>query len=82
MKDFIFWRKVARVVMQLSRTLDISPRRALVLFYSTRTCRMLHDFELQLQCMSDTYIVNDVISEIREHGVSMAAPHDSSDSSK
>lgn len=69
MKDYIFWRKVARIIMQISRTFDITPEEALRLFYKTETCRQLHIPELQLQCMSDTYIVNDVISEIREHGL-------------
>lgn len=64
MKDYIFNRKVARIIMQLAETLRIPPSRALVVFYGTNTCRMLHDPSLGLQLMSDTYIVNDVIAEL------------------
>lgn len=65
MKDYIFNRKVTRIIMQLAETLDISPVRALVLFYSTETSRILHDPNLGLHLMSDTYIVNDIINELR-----------------
>lgn len=65
MKDYVFNRKVARIIMQLAETLDISPVRALVLFYGTETSRMFHDPRYGLQLMSDTYIVNDVIFELR-----------------
>lgn len=65
MKDYVFNRKVARIIMQLAQTLDISPERALVIFYATETSRMLHDERYGLQLMSDTYIVNDIITELR-----------------
>lgn len=66
MKDYIFNRKVARIIMQLAEELHISPVRALVIFYGTETSRMLHDPKYGLQLMSDTYIVNDIITELRE----------------
>ena len=65
MKDYILNRKIARIIMQLAGTLDITPVKALVLFYGTDTCRMLHDPKYGLQVMSDTYIINDVIMELR-----------------
>lgn len=65
MKDYIFNRKLARIIMQLAETLDITSERALVIFYGTETSRMLHDSRYGLQLMSDTYIVNDVIAELR-----------------
>lgn len=65
MKDYIFNRKVARIIMQLAETLRISPVQALVTFYGTETSRMLHDPATGLHLMSDTYIVNDVLAEIR-----------------
>lgn len=33
--------------------------------YGSYICRMLHDKELGLHLMSDTYIVNDLIEELR-----------------
>lgn len=51
--------------IQLAETLGITPSRALVIFYETETGKMLHDPSLGLQLMSDTYIVNDIIAELR-----------------
>lgn len=65
MLDFLLWNKIARVIMQLAETLDISNDRALQVFYDSDVCRMLHDKEMGLHLMSDTYIVNDLIEELR-----------------
>lgn len=65
MKDYIFNRKVTRIIMQLAETLDISPVRALNIFYNSETGQMMHNPSLGLHLMSDTYLVNDIISEFR-----------------
>ena len=65
MLDFLLWNKIARIIMQLSETLDISTDRALQIFYDSDVCQMLHDKDLGLHLMSDTYIVNDLIEELR-----------------
>lgn len=65
MLDFLLWNKIARVIKQLADTLHISTDRALRIFYDSGVCRMLHDKELGLHLMSDTYIVNDLIEELR-----------------
>lgn len=64
--DFLLWNKIARIIAQLADTLHISTDRALRIFYDSNVCRMLHDKELDLHLMSDTYIVNDLIEELRE----------------
>ena len=66
MLEFTLRRKIARVIMQLAETLNISPAEAVALFYSTDTCRMMHFPEYQIHFMSDTYLVNDAIAELRE----------------
>ena len=38
----------------------------LAIFYDSEVCRMLHDPELGLHLMSDTYSVNDLIEELRQ----------------
>ena len=38
----------------------------LAIFYDFEVCRMLHDKDLGLHLMSDTYIVNDLIEELRQ----------------
>lgn len=65
MKDFLLWNKIARIVKQLADTLNISNERALELFYDSETSRMLHDEKYGLYLMSDTYIINDLIAELR-----------------
>lgn len=65
MLEFTLRRKIARVVKQLSEVLDISPARALCLFYATDTCRMMHDAAYGIHYQSDTYLVNDVLQELR-----------------
>ena len=66
MLDFLLWNKIARIIKQLADTLHISTDRALQIFYDSDVCRMLHDKELGLHLMSDTYIVNDLIEELKE----------------
>jgi uncharacterized 2Fe-2S/4Fe-4S cluster protein (DUF4445 family) len=68
MLDFLFWNKIARVVQQLADTLHISTDEALRLFYASDVCQMLHQPELGLHLMSDTYIVNDVLEELEKKG--------------
>lgn len=65
MLDFLLLNKIARIIKQLADTLHISTDRALQIFYDSDVCRMLHDKELGLHLMSDTYIVNDLIEELR-----------------
>ena len=67
MLDFLLWNKIARIIAQLADTLHISTDRALQIFYDSDVCRMLHDKELGLHLMSDTYIVNDLIEELRKN---------------
>ena len=66
MDKHILWNKIARIIMQLSETLDITPERAMSLFYESETCTMLHDLKYGLHLMNDTYLVNDIIGELRE----------------
>lgn len=68
MKDYILWRKITRIIMQLADELRISPKRALVLFYNTKVGQQLHDAKYGYQIMSDTYIVDDILAELRGEG--------------
>jgi len=64
MKDYILYRKIARVIMQLASELHISSKQALLLFYSSTVGKQLHDAKYGYQLMSDTYIVNDIKAEL------------------
>lgn len=65
MRDSVLWRKQATIVMMLAKELDVSPERALDIFYSTDVCRQLSDPKTGLQLMSDGYILEDALSELR-----------------
>lgn len=64
MKEYILHRKMMRIVMQLADELQISPKRALLIFYRSTVGQQLHDPKYGYQLMSDTYIVNDIKAEI------------------
>lgn len=65
MKDYLLYRKITRIILQLAEELHISTKRALLLFYSTKVGQQLHDPKYGYQLMSDTYIVNDIMSELQ-----------------
>ena len=52
--------------MQLASTLAISEERALDLFYSTKTYRQLSNPKYGLQLMSDGYIIENILEELRQ----------------
>ena len=51
--------------MMLAETLQIDAERALDLYYSTQTARRLSDARYGLQLMSDQYLLDDILEEIR-----------------
>lgn len=65
MKDQVLWRKISRIIMQLSKLLNVSPQRALDIFYETETCVRLHDARYGLHLMSDLYIIHDILNELQ-----------------
>ena len=65
MRKDVLWRKIGRIIMLLSEELDISPLRALHLIYGTETCKQLSYDRTELFLMSDEYIVENIINEIR-----------------
>ena len=66
MKDYILYRKITRIIMQLAVELQISSKRAMLLFYNSTVGQQIHDPKYGYQIMSDTYIVNDIKRELRE----------------
>lgn len=52
--------------MLLADTLKISPERALDLYYSTKVYKHMTDPKYGLQLMSDEYILEDLITELRD----------------
>ena len=66
MRDTVLWRKQSRIIMMLADTLHIDAERALDLFYSTKVYLQLSDPKYWLQLMSDDYILEELIEELRE----------------
>lgn len=52
--------------MRLADVLKISPERALDIYYSTRVYEQMTDPKYGLQLMSDDYIIEELIEELRE----------------
>ena len=67
LSDLLMWNKIGRIVMRLSEKLEISPLRALDVFYTSMGCNRLHDPETELYTFSDAYIVDEIIMEIRNN---------------
>jgi len=66
MRDNVLWRKQANIIMLLANTLQIDTERALDLYYSTQTAQQLANPAYGLHLMSDLYILENILSEIRE----------------
>ena len=60
----LLYRKITRIIIQLSEELQISPKRAMLIFYNSTVGQQLHDPKYGYQIMSDTYIVNDIKAEL------------------
>lgn len=52
--------------MRLADILNISPERALDLYYNTRIYQQMTEPKFGLQLMSDDYIIEELIGELRE----------------
>lgn len=64
LSDILMWNKVGRVVTLIAKRLNISPERALDLFYSSETSLRLHNADDYLYLMGDLYIVDELVSEL------------------
>lgn len=65
MRDSVLWRKETNIVMLLSKRLNITPERALDVYFHTRVNKYMSSPEYGLQQMSDLYIVDDIINELQ-----------------
>lgn len=65
MRDNVLWRKIARIIMLIAQELDINEEDALTLFYQSRVYRMLKEPRYGLQIMSDLYVLDEFMMELR-----------------
>ena len=48
LSPLLMWHKIGRIVLILARRLEITPLRALDVFYSSKVCERIHDPKEQL----------------------------------
>ena len=65
MRDAVLWRKISHITILLAETLQIDVERALDLFYSTETYTQLTNPKSGLQLMSDQYILENILAELK-----------------
>lgn len=66
MKDYILQRKIARIVALIAKRQGISQQQALVDFYRSRTCAMLHNPATAMHLMSDAYVADDYLGAAKD----------------
>ena len=65
LQDLTMGLTIGGIAYELSQRLDISPSRALDLFYRSKTCKQLHDKRTGLYLMSNGYVADDFILEMQ-----------------
>lgn len=53
--------------MLLAETLNISPERALDIYYTTKIYQQMSDPKYGLQLMSDEYVLEELVNELRDN---------------
>lgn len=66
MRDSVLWRKQSSIIMLLAKQLGIDGERAIDIYYSTTIAEQLPDSRYGLYLMSDQYIVNLIMEELRK----------------
>lgn len=62
-QDMIMSSRIGIIAAELARRLDISPERALKLFYESRTCAWLHDRSTGLYLFGNLYVADEFMRE-------------------
>lgn len=66
LRDSQLWMKIGRICTILAKQLDVSPERAFDIYQNSKTSELLNDERSLLYLMSDLYIVDDIIAELRK----------------
>ena len=65
MRENVLNRKKAHIVMMLAQHLQVPAEEALALYYSTQTSQRLSDPKYGLHLMSDDYLLEDTLNELK-----------------
>lgn len=66
LRDSQLWMKIGRICTILAKQLDVSPERAFDIYQNSKISELLNDERSLLYLMSDLYIVDDIIAELRK----------------
>lgn len=76
LRETQLWTKIGRICSLLAQRLDISAERAFDIFQNSKTCDSLYDPHTMLYLMSDRYIVDDIVLELRSHKHAFVKPNE------
>ena len=65
-QEIIMSNRIGAISVELARQLDITPLRALQLFYESDTCAHLHNKATGLYLYGDLYIADEFIREMQD----------------
>lgn len=65
LSPLLMWHKIGRIAISLSKRLNISPLRALDIFYTSKVCDRMHDSNENLYTFSDEYVVDEICLELQ-----------------
>lgn len=63
LSDLLLWNKIGRIATELSNKLHITPLEALEMFYTSKTCDLIHNPHTLLYTLSDAYLADEIIIE-------------------
>lgn len=65
LSPLLLWNKIGRVVTLIATDMDISPEKALTLFYRSHTNTLLRDPSTMLYTFGDRYLADEVMREYK-----------------
>ena len=63
LSPLLLWNKIGRVVTLIATAMNISPEKALTLFYRSRTNTLMRDPSTMLYTFGDRYLADEVMRE-------------------
>lgn len=63
LRQILLWQRIGCIVVAIADMTGVSNRKALDMFYSSQTCKNLHDESTGLYLFGDRYLADEVIRE-------------------
>ena len=64
-RKILLWQQIGCIIVVLAEKMDIPYKKALDMFYSSKTCESLHDEATGLYLMSNRFVAEEVAREFR-----------------